>query len=124
MSKNLIRTVYSAVFESVLCTSITVWFGFATKPDRNRLPQTVETAERFIGIPLSALQNFQSEAMSRQIISDPTHQRHKLYELLPSSQNNQTVQCNIKHLCKMKIHIYTLITTCGQYSVHYLLYLI
>ncbi|KAK3522849.1 hypothetical protein QTP86_005653 [Hemibagrus guttatus] len=47
---------YSAVIESVLCTSITVWFGSATKSDIRRLQRTVRTAERIIGAPLRTLQ--------------------------------------------------------------------
>uniref|UniRef100_A0A8C9S9P8 Spindle assembly abnormal protein 6 homolog n=1 Tax=Scleropages formosus TaxID=113540 RepID=A0A8C9S9P8_SCLFO len=42
---------YSAVIESVLCTSITVWFGSATKSDIRRLQQIVRTAGRIIGTP-------------------------------------------------------------------------
>ncbi len=41
---------YSAVIESVLCSSITVWFGSASKSDIRRLQRTVRTAERIIGV--------------------------------------------------------------------------
>ncbi|KAI3368297.1 hypothetical protein L3Q82_008009 [Scortum barcoo] len=34
---------YTAIIQSVLCTSVTVWFGSATKQDRNRLQRTVRT---------------------------------------------------------------------------------
>ncbi len=46
----------SAIIESVLCSSITVWFGSATKTDIRRLQRTVRTAERIIGTPLPSLQ--------------------------------------------------------------------
>ncbi len=39
---------YSAIIESVLCTSITVWFSSATKSDLRRLRRVVRTAERII----------------------------------------------------------------------------
>ncbi|KAK3534853.1 hypothetical protein QTP86_028549, partial [Hemibagrus guttatus] len=39
-----------------LRTSITVWFGSATKSDIRRLQRTVRTAERIIGAPLPTLQ--------------------------------------------------------------------
>ncbi len=42
---------YSAVIESVLCSSITVWFGSASKSDIRRLQQNVRTAERITGAP-------------------------------------------------------------------------
>ncbi len=43
---------YSAVIESVLCSSITVRFGSASKSDIRRLQRTVRTAERIIGVHL------------------------------------------------------------------------
>ncbi len=42
---------YSAIIESVLCTSITVWFGSATKSGIRRLQRMVRSAERIIGAP-------------------------------------------------------------------------
>ncbi|KAK3550022.1 hypothetical protein QTP86_018641 [Hemibagrus guttatus] len=48
LPQDLLTHFYSAVIESVLCTSITVWFGSATKSDMRRLQRTVRTAERII----------------------------------------------------------------------------
>ncbi|KAK3527130.1 hypothetical protein QTP86_012743 [Hemibagrus guttatus] len=56
LPQELLTHFYSAVIESVLCTSITVWFGSATKSDIRRLQRTVRTAERIIGAPLPTLQ--------------------------------------------------------------------
>ncbi|KAK3513072.1 hypothetical protein QTP70_000961 [Hemibagrus guttatus] len=56
LPQELLIQFYSAVIESVLCTSITVWFGSATKSDIRRLQRTVRTAERIIGAPLPTLQ--------------------------------------------------------------------
>ncbi|XP_061617034.1 uncharacterized protein LOC133471480 [Phyllopteryx taeniolatus] len=47
----LLRQFYTAVVESVLCSSITVWFGAATKKDKLRLQRTIKTAERIVGTP-------------------------------------------------------------------------
>ncbi len=41
--------------ESILCTSITVWFSSATKSDLRRLQRVVRPAERIIGTPLPTL---------------------------------------------------------------------
>ncbi len=46
---------YSAIIESVLCTSITAWFSLATKSDLRRL-RRVFPAERIIGTTLPTLQ--------------------------------------------------------------------
>ncbi|KAK3566673.1 hypothetical protein QTP86_002953 [Hemibagrus guttatus] len=56
LPQELLIHFYSAVIESVLCTSITVWIGSATKSDMRRLQRTVRTAERIIGAPLPTLQ--------------------------------------------------------------------
>ncbi|KAK3560434.1 hypothetical protein QTP86_008440 [Hemibagrus guttatus] len=56
LPEELLTQFYSAVIESVLCTSITVWFGSATKSDIRRLQRTVQTAERIIDAPLPTLQ--------------------------------------------------------------------
>ncbi len=48
LPQELLKQFYSAIIESVLCSSITVWFGSATKTDIRRLQRTVRTAERII----------------------------------------------------------------------------
>ncbi len=51
LPQELLKQFYSAIIESVLCTSITVRFGSATKSDIRRLQRTVMTAEWIIGAP-------------------------------------------------------------------------
>ncbi len=55
LPQELLIQFYSAIIESVLCTSITVWFSLATKSDLRRLRRVVRTAEQIIGTtsPLS-----------------------------------------------------------------------
>ncbi|KAK3574325.1 hypothetical protein QTP86_005092 [Hemibagrus guttatus] len=64
LPQELLTHFYSAVIESVLCTSITVWFGSATKSDIRRLQRTVQTAERIIGAPLPTLQELYTSRSS------------------------------------------------------------
>ncbi len=45
LPQELLKQLYSAIIESVLCTSITVWFSSATKSDLRRLRRVVRTAE-------------------------------------------------------------------------------
>ncbi|KAK3544927.1 hypothetical protein QTP86_029226 [Hemibagrus guttatus] len=68
LPQELLIHFYSAVIESVLCTSITVWFGSATKSDMRRLQRTVRTAERIIGAPLPTLQELYTSRSSNQIV--------------------------------------------------------
>ncbi len=46
LPQELLIQIYSAIIESVLCTSIIVWFCSATKSDLRRLRRVVRTAER------------------------------------------------------------------------------
>ncbi|KAK3568359.1 hypothetical protein QTP86_005440 [Hemibagrus guttatus] len=65
LPQELLIHFYSAVIESVLCTSITVWFGSATKSDMRRLQRTVRTAERIIGAPLPTLQELYTSRVNQ-----------------------------------------------------------
>ena len=55
LPQELLIQFYTATIQSVLCTSITVWFGSATSQDRNRLQRTVRTAEKIIGANLPSI---------------------------------------------------------------------
>ncbi len=45
LPQELLKQFYSAITESVFCTSLTVWFSSATKSDLRRLRRVVRTAE-------------------------------------------------------------------------------
>ncbi|KAI3363991.1 hypothetical protein L3Q82_001587 [Scortum barcoo] len=56
--QELLIQFYTTIIQSVLCTSITVCFGSATKQnDRNRLQRTVRAAEKIIGASLPSIQD-------------------------------------------------------------------
>ncbi len=83
---------YSAVIESVLCSSITVWFGSASKSDIRRLQRTVRTAERIIGVHLPSLQDLYYSRVKKRagnIITDPSHPGHDLFCASPFRQTLQ-----------------------------------
>ncbi len=89
LPQELLKHFYSAIIESVLCTSITVWFSSATKSDLRRLQRVVRTAERIIGTTLPTLQELYSSRMSKRagkITLDPSHPAHSLFELLLSGR--------------------------------------
>ncbi len=52
LPRELLNQFYSAIIESILRTSTTVWFSSATKSDLRRLRRVVRTAERIIGTTL------------------------------------------------------------------------
>ncbi len=89
LPQELLIQFYSAIIESVLCSSITVWFGSATKTDIRRLQRTVRTAERIIGAPLPSLQELYTSRVrkrAKKVTLDPSHPAHSLFVLLPSGQ--------------------------------------
>ena len=100
LPQELLKQFYSAIIESVLCTSITVWFGSATKSDIRRLQRTVRTAERIIGAPLPTLQELYTSRVrkrAQKITLDPSHPSYPIFELLPSGRrfraaNTRTVR--------------------------------
>ncbi len=89
LPQELLKQFYSAIIETVLCSSITVWFGSATKTDIRRLQRTVRTAERIIGAPLPSLQELYTSRVrkrAKKVTLDPSHPAHSLFELLPSGR--------------------------------------
>ncbi len=101
LPQELQKQLYSTIIESVLCTSITVWFSSATKSDLRRLRRVVRTAERIIGTTLPSLQELYLSRVNKRagkITLDPSHHlwtpHHLwtltsstlLFELLPSGQ--------------------------------------
>uniref|UniRef100_A0AAV2K3A3 Alkylated DNA repair protein AlkB homologue 8 N-terminal domain-containing protein n=1 Tax=Knipowitschia caucasica TaxID=637954 RepID=A0AAV2K3A3_KNICA len=54
---------YTAIIESILTSSITVWFAGATVRDKQRLQRIVRSAEEVIGRSLSSLQDLQEAAV-------------------------------------------------------------
>ncbi len=89
LPQELLKQFYSAIIESVLCTSITVWFSSATKSDLRRLRRVVRTAEWIVGTTLPTLQELYLSRVSKRagkITLDPSHPAHSLFELLPSGR--------------------------------------
>ncbi len=90
LPQELLKQFYSAIIESVLCTSITVWFGSATKSGIRRLQGMVRTAERIIDAPLPTLQELYTSRVrkrAQKITLDPSHPSHPLFEILPALQS-------------------------------------
>ncbi|KAM9805370.1 uncharacterized protein ACBT44_013282 isoform 1-T2 [Syngnathus typhle] len=89
LPRELLKTFYTAIIQSVLCTSITVWFGSASKQDKHRLQRTIRTAEKIIGINLPSIQDLylsRTRNRARNISTDPSHPGCSLFELLPSGR--------------------------------------
>ncbi|KAM9781214.1 uncharacterized protein ACBT44_022511 [Syngnathus typhle] len=89
LPQELLKTFYTAIIQSILCTSITVWFGSATKQDMHRVQLTIKTAKKIIGTNLPSIQDlYQSRTREHasNISTDPSHPGCSLFELLPSGR--------------------------------------
>ncbi len=69
LPQELLKQFYSAIIESILCTSITVWFSSATKSDLRRVDRT---AERIIGTTLPTLQELYLSRVSKRTGKNPS----------------------------------------------------
>ncbi len=95
LPQDLLKQFYSAITESILCTSLTVWFSSSTKSDLKRLQRVVRTAERIIDTTLPTLQELYSSRVSKRdgkITLDPSHPAHSLFELLPSGRRYRALR--------------------------------
>ena len=80
---------YRAIVESVLTTSITVWFDRSTSQIKSKLQSIVRNAEKIIDTPLPSVEFIylsRLEATSKKIIKDQFHPAHIYFEPLPSGR--------------------------------------
>ncbi|KAK3559032.1 hypothetical protein QTP86_000041 [Hemibagrus guttatus] len=59
---------YTAIIESILTSSITVWFAAATARDKAKLQRVIHSAEKVIGCSLPSLQELQPRSQSTPLI--------------------------------------------------------
>ena len=80
---------YTAIIESILTLSITVWFPAATDKDKARVERVIRSAERVTGHALPSLKSLYEvrvERRARKIMKDPSHPGHGLFEVLRSGK--------------------------------------
>uniref|UniRef100_A0A3B4GQJ3 Reverse transcriptase domain-containing protein n=1 Tax=Pundamilia nyererei TaxID=303518 RepID=A0A3B4GQJ3_9CICH len=86
---------YTAIIESILTSSITVWYAGATIRDKQRLQRVVRSAEKVIGCKLPSLQDLYTSRTLRRaarISADPSHPGHSLFDLLPSGRRLRSIR--------------------------------
>ena len=89
LSREIMLAFYRAVVESVLTSSICVWFRGATQAHRDKLERVVRTAGRIIGCDLPTLASIYTQRTvrkSRKIVADPSHPARSLFQSLPSGR--------------------------------------
>ena len=89
MTQRMMVQFYTAIIESILTTSIIIWFPYSTVKDRAKLQRVIRSAERVIGCNLPSLEDLHdSRALKRasKIMADPAHPGNSLIDLLPSGR--------------------------------------
>ena len=87
LNSEILVQFYRATIESVLCFSITVWFGSLTHDQIHSLNNIVKTASKIIGTELPSLWEIDQKRVKtrvQKIIEDETHPANHLFELMPS----------------------------------------
>ncbi|KAK3521564.1 hypothetical protein QTP70_013095 [Hemibagrus guttatus] len=80
---------YTAIIESILTSSITVWFAAATARDKAKLQCVIHSAEVVIGCSLPSLQELyvsRSRRHAAKVAADPSHPGNELFQSLPSGK--------------------------------------
>ena len=86
---------YSFIIESILTSSITIWYTAATAKDKGRLQRVIQPAEKVIGCNLPSLQDLYASRTLRRagkIVADPSHPSHKIFQTLPSGRTLRSIR--------------------------------
>ncbi|KAK3514282.1 hypothetical protein QTP70_012898 [Hemibagrus guttatus] len=91
---------YTAIIESILTSSITVWFAAATARDKAKLQRVIHSAEKVIGCSLPSLQELyvsRSRRRAAKIAADPSHPGNELFRSLPSGKRLRSIRTRTSH---------------------------
>ncbi|KAK3571564.1 hypothetical protein QTP86_013194 [Hemibagrus guttatus] len=86
---------YTAIIESILTSSITVWFAAATARDKAKLQRVIHSAEKVIGCSLPSLQELyvsRSRRRAAKMAADPSHPGNELFRSLPSGKRLRSIR--------------------------------
>ncbi|GAA6101478.1 uncharacterized protein LOC117538897, partial [Tachysurus ichikawai] len=91
---------YTSIVESILTSSITIWYSTATGKDKSKIQSVIRSAVNVSGCNLPPLQDlYTSRTLKRavKIISDPSHPGHNLIEAVPSGKRLQSIKSKTSH---------------------------
>ena len=95
LPKTMMVHFYTAIIESILTSSINVWYAAATAKDKSRLQRIIRSAEKVIGCNLPPLQDLHTSRVLRRagrIVADPSHPGHRLFDPLPSGRRLRSIR--------------------------------
>lgn len=89
LPKTVMVHLYSAIKESILTSSIAIWYAAAAAKDKGGLQPIIRSAEKVIGCNLPSLHDLHvSRTLRRagEIVANPSHPGDKLFESLHSGR--------------------------------------
>ena len=95
VSSSVRSRFYRATVESLLSTSISVWFASASAQAKNRLQRIVRTAERLTGqrqLSISDLYEARVRKRAAKIAADQSHPASDIFRLLPSGRRYRAMR--------------------------------
>lgn len=99
MATGILNNFYRCSVESVITSSITVWYGSCTVQYRKALQRVIKTVQFICGVAFPSLQDIYSTRVIRRahsIIRDSTRLEYNLFILLPSGRWYRSVKSRIK----------------------------
>ena len=101
VNNTILLHFYRAIIQSILTSSILVWFDRATQHNLNKLSSVIKQSERIIGLPLPSLEDIFLERLGRKIqliFSDSSHPASKYFTFLRSGRRLQQFKGNQRFL--------------------------
>ena len=65
MNRSILFNFYQAIIQSILSSSILVWYGAATQQDLYKLNSVVKYCEKIVNLPLPSLENIYFERLEK-----------------------------------------------------------
>ena len=101
VNSTILQNFYRSIIESILTSSITVWFDKATQHDLLKLYSITKSAEKIIGIDLPSLEDIYVQRLVRKtnlILKDNSHPAVKYFDILPSGRRMRHFKGNARFL--------------------------
>ena len=101
VNNTILLHFYKAIIQSILTSSILVWFDRATQHDLSKLSAIIKQSERIIGLPLPSLEEIFLERLSRKtklIFNDDSHPASKYFTFLRSGRRLKQFKGNQRFL--------------------------
>ena len=101
VNSTILLNFYRSIIESILSSSITVWFDKATQHDLLKLVNVTKQAAKIIGCDLPSLEDIYIQRLSRKtnvILNDSSHPAIKYFNLLPSGRRMRHFKGNVRFL--------------------------